>query len=141
MAEITIILNLLLASLYGGIIGYVRGRERKAAGLRTHMLVTVGAALLMMISIYVGTTYVGTDAGRIAAAVVTGIGFIGAGAIIQERGSVRGLTTAASVWICAAIGLGIGANLYLAATSATVIALIIIQILQVIERRYIKKEE
>lgn len=141
MAEITIVLNLLLASLYGGIIGYIRERERKAAGLRTHMLVTVGAALLMMISIYIGTSYIASDAGRIAAAVVTGIGFIGAGAIIQERGSVRGLTTAASVWICAAIGLGIGASFYLAATTATVIALIVLQGLHIIERKYLKKEE
>ncbi|MCX5725613.1 MAG: MgtC/SapB family protein [Candidatus Saganbacteria bacterium] len=141
MNDLTIILNLVLASVYGGIIGYVREVERKAAGLRTHMLVCISAALLMMISIYIGTTFPGADASRIAAAVVTGIGFIGAGAIFQERGSVRGITTAASVWICSAIGLGIGANFYLAATATTIITLIVIQVLHSIEKKYLKKEQ
>jgi len=139
MSEIDIIVKLLIAMVLGGLIGYCREIERKAAGLRTHILVTMGAALLMAVSIYIGTSFKGADAGRIAAAVVTGIGFIGAGAIIRERGEVRGITTAASIWICAAIGLTIGADLYIAAVTATIITLIVLEILRYIEKKYFKK--
>ena len=141
MNDLTIILNLVLASVYGGAIGFVREMEGKAAGLRTHMLICIGSALLMMISIYIGATNPAADAGRIAAGVVTGIGLLCAGAIFQERGSVRGLTTAASVWICCAIGLGIGTKFYVGATAATVITLIVIQVLHIVEKKYLKKEQ
>jgi hypothetical protein len=104
--EITV--KIVLSSLLGGLIGAERERKGKWAGLRTHMLIAVGSALLTHISILVGREYaVGSNAwdpGRIAAQIVSGVGFIGAGTIIQSRGAVQGLTTAAGLWVASAIG-------------------------------------
>jgi len=140
MVELDIIIKLVVATILGGLIGFLREVGGKAAGLRTHILVTMGSALLAIISIYMGAGYQGTDVGRVAAGVVTGIGFIGAGAIIRDRGQIRGITTAASIWICAAIGLAVGVGLYAAAISATIITVVVLEILRYIEKRYIKKE-
>ena len=105
-----IIIRLVLASLFGALIGLERGRIHWAAGLRTHMMVAVGSSLIMIVSSFgfmdvLGTKNVGLDPSRVAAQVVSGIGFIGAGAILfMKQGTVRGLTTAAGLWTVAAIG-------------------------------------
>ena len=117
--ELEMILRLLLAVALGAIIGYQRERAGKQAGLRTHILICVGAALFTVVSIYgFGTA----DAARVAAGVVAGVGFLGAGAIIRGgEGIVAGLTTAATIWAVAAVGLAAGAGLYLVSTVATVL--------------------
>jgi putative Mg2+ transporter-C (MgtC) family protein len=133
--------RLLLAAVLGSVIGFERERMSWAAGLRTHMLVCVGATLIMIVSAFgfadiLGTPHVELDPSRIAAQVVSGIGFLGAGAILIRGDVVRGLTTAASLWSVAAIGLAVGCGLYTAATAATVIILIILAGIKPLERRY-----
>jgi uncharacterized membrane protein YhiD involved in acid resistance len=123
-----IIIRLVVATVLGAIVGLERERLERAAGLRTHALVGVGAALFMLVSAFgfadvLGTRQVALDPSRIAAQVVSGIGFLGAGTIILQREIIRGLTTAASVWAVAAVGLAVGGGLYLAAVSATVLIL------------------
>ncbi len=116
------ILRLLLAAVLGAIIGYQREKAGKEAGLRTHILICVGAALFTVASIY---GFAGADPSRIAVGVVTGIGFLGAGVILDRSGgSVVGLTTAATMWSVAGIGLSAGAGLYLISVVATAIVLI-----------------
>ena len=118
------ILRLLLAAALGAIIGYQRERAGKPAGLRTHTLICVGAALFTIASIY---GFGGVDPARVAAGIVTGIGFLGAGAILHRQGGiVEGLTTAATIWAVAAIGLAAGAGLYLISAVTTVVVLIIL---------------
>jgi putative Mg2+ transporter-C (MgtC) family protein len=132
--------RLAAAALLGSAIGFERERALRAAGLRTHMLVCVGSCLVMIVSAYgfnsVLSERVVLDPSRMAAQVVSGIGFLGAGAIILRKDSVRGLTTAASVWATAAIGLASGAGLYVAAAASTVIILVILAGLKPIETRY-----
>lgn len=121
--------QLLLATVLGGLVGLEREIAGKPAGLRTNILICVGAALLMHISIAVASAAAGpADPGRIAAQVVSGIGFIGAGTILVERGSVVGITTAATIWVVAAIGLAVGSNNYVAAvgTAGLVVVTLII---------------
>ncbi|MBW2983533.1 MgtC/SapB family protein [Candidatus Woesearchaeota archaeon] len=120
--ELEQIIKILLAVVLGSIIGIERKSEQKPAGLRTYVLVCLGATLISIISI----EYFGGDPARIAAGIVTGIGFLGAGAIIAERGTVHGLTTAASLWVMAAVGLGIGLGAYLLATVVTIAVLAIL---------------
>lgn len=119
-----------LAALLGGVIGAERERTGKWAGLRTHMLIAVGSALLTDISILVGLRYAegsnAWDPGRIAAQIVSGVGFIGAGTIIQSRGAVQGLTTAAGLWVASAIGIAVGGGFYLQATLTTAALLLIL---------------
>jgi putative Mg2+ transporter-C (MgtC) family protein len=122
-------LRLLLAAFYGAGVGYERERSDKPAGLRTHILVALGAALFTVVSMF-GFGDVG-DPGRVAAQIVTGIGFLGAGAIIQSQTTVRGLTTAATVWVTAAIGMAVGVGMYLMSLDTTVITLAILQIHEV----------
>ena len=123
--EVEMVLRLLLAAALGAIIGYQRTRAGKAAGLRDYTLICVGAALFTVASLY-GFGGV-ADPARIAAGIVAGIGFLGAGAIIRrEEGLVAGLTTAATIWVVAAIGLAAGAGLYVVSAVTTVIALIIL---------------
>ncbi|HNR41068.1 MAG TPA: MgtC/SapB family protein [Bacteroidales bacterium] len=135
-----ILLRLLLASLFGALIGLERERKNWAAGLRTHMMVCVGSCLIMIVSAFgfadiLGTPHVTLDPSRIAAQVITGIGFIGAGTILlSKEGIIHGLTTAAGLWTVAAIGLATGGGLYFAAGATTVIALIILWALQPFER-------
>ena len=123
--EVEIVLRLLLAAALGAIIGYQRERAGKPAGLRTHVLICVGAALFTVASLYgFGAT---ADTARIAAGIVAGIGFLGAGAIIhREGGLIAGLTTAATIWAVAAIGLAAGAGLYLASAVTTVLTSIVL---------------
>lgn len=140
-----ILVRLALASLFGALIGLERERKDWVAGLRTHMLVSVGSCLFMIVSAFgfadiLGTEHVSLDPSRVAAQVVSGIGFIGAGTILfLKRGAVRGLTTAAGLWTVAAIGMATGGGLYFAAGATTIIALIILWILQPIEFVYSKK--
>ncbi|RFS26897.1 MgtC/SapB family protein [Chitinophaga silvatica] len=142
-----IILRLSLAALFGGIIGLERERKDWAAGLRTHMMVSVGAALTMMVSAFgfadvLGTPNVVLDPSRVAAQVISGIGFIGAGTILfLKEGVIRGLTTAAGLWTVAAIGLATGGGMYFAGFLATCIAIIILWLLQPIEKKFLSRFE
>jgi putative Mg2+ transporter-C (MgtC) family protein len=137
-----IALRLALASFLGAMIGLERERKDWAAGLRTHMMVCVGASLTMMVSAYgfsdvLGTKNVILDPSRIAAQVISGIGFIGAGTILfLKQGIIRGLTTASGLWTVGAIGLATGGGMYFAAFCATVLAIIILWILQPFERKF-----
>ncbi|MCZ2390753.1 MAG: MgtC/SapB family protein [Acidobacteria bacterium] len=136
-----IIIRLFLAALLGSAVGLERERLEEVAGLRTHMLVAVGATIFMIVSAFgfsdiLGHQNVVLDPSRVAAQVVSGIGFLGAGTIIMRRTIVHGLTTAASLWAVAAIGLAVGGGLYVAAAAATVVVLVILVIIKPIERRY-----
>lgn len=107
--------RLVLSMILGAVVGYERKRKGQNAGVRTFSLISMGATLAMIISIYVPQEYLGLkngDPGRIAAQVISGIGFLGAGAIIQMKGSVRGLTTAAGIWMVAIIGMAVGLGMY-----------------------------
>ena len=131
ISSLEIALRLAVAAVLTGAIGLERELRERAAGLRTHMLVGVGAALFTLVSAYAWGDFVfdrtrGTilDPSRIAAQIVTGIGFLGAGAIIRQGISVRGLTTAAGLWVVAAIGMAVGAGFYVAALVTTAIVLV-----------------
>ncbi len=131
-AELFNILKIVVAGLCGGLIGLERLIDKKPAGVRTQMLVAIGASMFMVVS----TSFSGdfrVDPTRIAAQVVTGIGFLGAGAIIRDRGSVSGMTTAASIWVVAAIGLTIGAGLFVEGVAITFFTYFILSFL----RKYI----
>ena len=117
------LLRLALAGALGGLIGLERELRDREAGLRTHLLVSVGAALFTIVGAY-GFASIRTDPTRVAAQIVTGIGFLGAGAIIRQGSSVRGLTTAATLWVVAAVGLAAGAGYYSAALITTAIVLV-----------------
>jgi putative Mg2+ transporter-C (MgtC) family protein len=135
-------LKLVLAALIGGIIGLEREVADKPAGVRTNALICLGSSLIMIVSIYVQQNY-GTqvaDPARIAAHVIAGIGFIGAGVILRSRGSVRGLTTAATIWAVAGIGLAIGCGFYAAALMSAFIILVILLVIGRIEKITTKKE-
>ena len=122
--EVEMVLRLLLAAALGAVIGYQRERAGKSAGLRTHVLICIGAALFTIASLYgFGAA---ADPARIAAGIVVGVGFIGAGAIIRTREHIVGLTTAATIWAVAAIGLAAGAGLYLASTVTALITLAVL---------------
>ena len=128
MITLEFILRIFVAAVLGGLIGLEREYREKAAGLRTHFLVALGSALFMIISAHgfdgiLKDPNMRLDVSRIAAQVVSGIGFIGAGTIIFQKNAVRGLTTAAGVWVTAAIGLGCGAGLYVLSAVATVLVL------------------
>lgn len=134
------ILRLLLAALLGSVIGLERERLNWMAGLRTHMLVCVGAALVMLVSAFgfadsLGRPNVVLDPSRVAAQVVSGIGFLGAGVILLRGDVLRGVNTAASLWSVAGVGLAVGGGMYLAATSATAIILIILAGIKPFENR------
>ena len=140
MGTYELLIRLGTAALLGSLIGLDRQRLDVSAGLRTHMLVSVGSALLMIVSAYgfegvVSPGRMVLDPSRIASQVVSGIGFLGAGAILRENQSVHGLTTAASIWAVAAIGLAAGAGLYLPATTVTLMILVILAVLKPVEDR------
>ena len=133
------ILRLLLAGIMGGLIGLEREMRAKGAGIRTHFIVALGSALFMIISIF---AFEGTDkfdSSRVAAGVVSGIGFIGGGVIIFQRNVIRGITTAAGMWVAAAIGLACGAGMYPLAAAATVITLLVLELLHFFHLRYGEK--
>lgn len=117
--SLKLLINLTLAAALGALIGAERERAGKPAGARTHAMVSMGSALFAIISAY-GFGDSG-DAGRVAAQVVTGVGFLGAGAILRHRGNVLGLTTAASLWVTAALGLAVGSGLSVVAIGATLL--------------------
>jgi len=138
ISEIVIILRICLGFIAGGIIGFERSSRRQVAGLRTHILICVGATSLMLLSIWLPEHFFGLkngDPGRIAAQVVSGMGFLGAGAIVRLGSDIKGLTTAASLWLVAAIGLLIGAGMYIAAVATEVIALVTLVFLSPLERK------
>lgn len=141
MSDLAVISNLLIAFLLGGAIGWLREKEGKSAGLRTHILVAVGSALFMLLSGQMTVISGLADPGRIAAGVVTGIGFLGAGCILQAQGSVKGITTAASIWITAAIGIAVGVGFYVGAVTTTIIAAITLEFLGKVERKIIKSKD
>jgi len=137
----SVIGRLILAVIVGGLIGFEREVHRRSAGFRTHILVSLGSCLLMLTSLYIFDIYknISTlDPTRIAAGVMTGIGFVGAGAIIREGVAVKGVTTAASLWLVAGIGLGIGCGFYLASLTTTILAIIVLYFLRRLEGIIIK---
>jgi putative Mg2+ transporter-C (MgtC) family protein len=128
--------KLLIAILAGGGIGLERELRGKPAGLRTNILICLGSALLMDLSMGLAFTH-GGDPGRIAAQVVTGIGFLGAGTILHTRGTITGLTSAATIWVVAAIGLTVGAGFHFEALAATMTVMIVLRGLGWLEGRFI----
>jgi len=145
LPDLDIAVRLLVATVLSGIIGLERERGERAAGLRTHALVGLGACLVMIVSAFGFDDWHyspgALDPSRIAAQVVSGIGFLGAGVIIFQRdgGVVRGLTTAASVWVVAAIGLAVGGGMYITAVVATVVTLLILAGLKPLERVVVRR--
>ena len=141
LSEWEMCLRLVIAAALGSVIGFERERLSWAAGLRTHMLVCVGATLIMIVSAFgfsdiLGTPNVSLDPSRIAAQVVSGIGFLGAGSILLRGEVIRGLTTAASLWTVAGVGLAVGGGLYIPAAAATFIVLGILAGIKPFEERY-----
>ncbi len=134
MSVIDSIIRLGVAALLGGIIGLEREVSHKPAGLRTNILICVGSALFMVISRHIPLGTAAGDPGRIAAQVVTGIGFLGAGVIIQSRGSVLGLTTGATIFAVAAVGLAAGAGYWGPAVVGTAVVLLSLVVLSKVER-------
>ena len=139
----TVLGKLFIAAILGGIIGWERHKRGRPAGLRTHLLVCIGVTLMMLVSEHIFVKYQGhghdsvlrIDPARIAAQVVTGIGFLGAGTIMRSRASIRGLTTAASLWVVAGIGLAVGSGFILPAIFTTVIAIAILTLNAIVERK------
>jgi len=141
-----VLLRVALAAVLGGVLGLERELREREAGLRTHLLVSVGSALFTIVSAYgfrefltSGASVVRADPTRIAAQIVTGIGFLGAGAIIRQGFSVRGLTTAATLWVVAAIGLAAGAGYYSAAVITTGVALVALWPLRAFAYRTVRR--
>jgi len=144
LSNIQVIIRLVLSLVLGGFIGIERQLHRRTAGLRTHILVSLGSCLIMLTSIYIFAIYkneASLDPARIAAGVITGIGFLGAGAIIRDRSGVKGLTTAASLWVVAGIGLSTGCGFYSAAIVTTLLALVTLLFLRRIEEMMFGKED
>jgi putative Mg2+ transporter-C (MgtC) family protein len=134
ISDFDLILRLCLAVVLGGIVGIEREQHEKPAGFRTHILVALGAAMFTLVSRY-GFYGTGADPGRIASNVVVGIGFLGAGTIWRHGTAVGGLTTAASLWTVAAIGMAVGTGLYLGATVSTALVVVILHLFSGFGRR------
>ena len=135
--DFQMLMRLFLAAFLGGIVGIERGSGDRPAGLRTHILVCTGSALIMVVSMYAFDGFdVPRDPGRIAAQVVSGIGFLGAGTILHEGLTVRGLTTAASLWMVAAIGLAIGGGMIKIGIASTVIMLVTLVVFHGWEKKF-----
>lgn len=129
-----VLFRLFLAMLFGGVIGYERESVHSPAGLRTNLLVCLGAALIVLFESYYHEINPGTsDNLRMAAQVVTGIGFLGAGTIIQTRSHIKGLTTAATIWVTAAIGMAVGGGFYYAAGASVILVLLSLRLLKLLE--------
>ncbi len=133
------ILRLMLAAALGGMIGLEREISGKPAGFRTNLLICLGAALVMELSVSIGAQSPGADPGRIGAQIVSGIGFLGAGTILHFRGNVIGLTTAATLWVVAAIGMAVGAQAYLEAIGATSLVMLALMLLGRVEDHLIPR--
>jgi putative Mg2+ transporter-C (MgtC) family protein len=132
--QIELTLRLVVALLLGAVIGWERELQRMPAGFRTHALVSLGSAIFTIVSAYAFTGPL-SDPTRIAAQVVSGVGFLGGGAILHYGGTVRGLTTAASLWAVAAVGMAAGAGLFVVASVSTVLVIVALEVFQRIERR------
>ena len=139
MSDIEIVLKLVLAVILGGVIGLEREYRGVSAGFRTHALVCLGATLFTLMSILIAGSRV--DASRIAAGIVTGIGFLGAGAIFQSKDRVRGLTTAADLWVVGAAGIAIALGYYIAAITAIVLVLLMLILGRYFKERNLKRKE
>lgn len=133
MPPIDLTLRLLLAAGLGAAMGLERELRRKPAGLRTNILIGLGSALFTTMSIHIGA---GGTPDRIASQIVTGIGFLGAGAILRSGGSIHGMTTAATIWVNAAVGIAAGAGEYLMATIATAITIVVLAVLGPVENYF-----
>jgi putative Mg2+ transporter-C (MgtC) family protein len=138
--EIDIILKILLAAMLGGIIGLERELSHKEAGLRTNILIAIGSALITVISFKIAALAAVADPARLTAQIVSGIGFLGAGAIIQARFAVHGLTTAATIWTVAAIGIAVGSGFYLLAFLVTLLVVIVLTAFKHLQA-YIEKQK
>jgi putative Mg2+ transporter-C (MgtC) family protein len=136
LSPYTAAVRLGLSLLLGAAVGLNREYKRKPAGIRTHVLISVGSTLFMLVSIYVPILSGGGDLTRIAAQVVSGVGFLGAGVIMRQGLNVKGLNTAASIWIVAAIGLAVGAGMYVVSVLTTAAALFTLVILDWVEKRF-----
>lgn len=140
--ESEIFLRLLIAAALGALVGFERERHNQVAGLRTHLILAIGSALAMVLSIYMAVHFHdqtgSADPARLAAQVVSGIGFLGAGAILRYGTNVRGLTTATSLWTIAMVGLTVGAGLYVPALAATALLLIALTFFNFLEKRLVK---
>ena len=136
-----IIIRLLLGTLFGGVIGFERQVHGRPAGFRTHILVSIAAVLIMLVSEYyqylsgIDPAYIRIDPGRIAAGALAGVGFIGAGVVLKAGLSIQGLTTAACIWVVSAIGLAIGSGLYLAGSVTFVITIFSLALLRIVEKK------
>jgi putative Mg2+ transporter-C (MgtC) family protein len=138
-----ILIRLFLSCILGGIIGYERESLNRPAGFRTHILVCIGATVVMILNIYLVRTYseyVNLDPGRFGAAVISGIGFLGAGTIIRQGANVTGLTTAASLWACACIGLAIGAGVFELGIIAAILVIVILAAFARFEGKFTPKK-
>lgn len=130
------LLRLFVAALLGGCFGFIREKKRKPAGLKTHIMVSTAAALVMIIGDYLAkTTATGTDVARLGAQVISGVGFLGAGTIMKSKASIKGITTAASIWAVACVGLACGAGFYVGAIIATIFIIGTTFIANAMERR------
>ena len=136
-----ITLRVLVAAVLGGVLGYERERHGKSAGMRTHMLVAIGAALFVLIPQQAGTST--ADLARVLQGVITGVGFLGAGAIIlgNKQVETRGLTTAAGIWVTAAIGVAAGMGRESTAVQSTIVALVVLSVIPVIFRAGRERKE
>ncbi|ABR47193.1 MgtC/SapB transporter [Alkaliphilus metalliredigens QYMF] len=139
-----IVLRLILSAIAGGIVGMEREANNRPAGLRTHVLVTLGSTLIMLISMYgfqgLGADNSGGEPARLAAQVVSGIGFLGAGTIMRTGNDIRGLTTAASIWVCGGVGLAIGSGYYVGGIATTIIVMFTLKSLGFIQSKLLKSQ-
>jgi putative Mg2+ transporter-C (MgtC) family protein len=125
LVELEVVFRLLLAVALGAVVGYERQRADKPANLRDYLLVSLGSATFTVVSIH---GFPGGDAGRVAAQIVTGIGFLGAGVIIRQQGTIVGVTTAAGIWVCAGIGMACATGLYTIAVATTLVAFLALRL-------------
>ncbi|HTL48168.1 MAG TPA: MgtC/SapB family protein [Verrucomicrobiae bacterium] len=132
--NLDVVIRLAAATILGALIGLERERHGKEAGFRTYTIVCLGSALVMLVSTHIAELYKDTDASRISAQVVSGIGFLGAGAIIRNPAGVKGITTAAGIWIAAGIGLACGLGDFFEATVSTLLVLVILMIFSRVDR-------
>ena len=143
LTNLQILVRLVTAAVLSGLIGFEREFHGRAAGFRTHILLCVGSTLIMLTSIHMVDAFSGKvigDPGRIAAGVVTGIGFLGAGTIMRFRASVRGLTTATSLWVVSGIGLAVGSGMYFASFVTTALTLVALLMFSRLEHALIRKD-
>ena len=144
LSDFEIITRLLITFFLSGLVGLERQVHRRSAGLRTHILVGLGSCLIMLTSLYVFDIYkdkVALDPTRIAAGVITGIGFLGAGAIIRDKESIKGLTTAASIWVVSGLGLAVGTGFIRTAIYTTVLVLIVLHLLRCLDSLIFKVQK